>query len=315
MTEPTYQSVQDVVDDVRALGPLGGSAYGQSAATAFKLAAADPAIESAAALFASLDQLVAVLLAEKPTMATIHNAQALIIEKTRRERETTLQMKKAAIIKRAELFIALSQQAVERLGQVGGNLIEDGQVVMMHSFSKSLMSIFRQAREMGKDFRVICSESRPTHESRVALKQLTGWGIPVTYVLDAAVATLLPQAHWCLVGADSLSIDGAAANKVGTYQLAVLAHQFNKPLYVATEVMKLQRKTIEGQPIQLEHRPAHEVLKQLHPGFEFPDGVTVWNQFFDLTPAALIRSLITEQGIISPGAIGAAWDKLAAAFE
>lgn len=311
----TYHSVPEILADVRAMRPMGGSAYGHSAAMAFKLIAVDASIQSVDRLFAALDQVAEELLAEKPTMATIHNAKWLIVDKTRQASATSsLESSRSAVISRADLFMHQSERAMARLGRVGSNLIEGGQTIMMHSFSRSLMSVFEQARQAGKSFEVICTESQPTRESRAAIRQLTGWGIRTTFVLDAAMAVIMPEADWCLAGADSIGIDGAVANKIGTYQLALLAQNFGKPLYIATEVIKLQRQTMEGHPIHLEQRPANELL-DVAAEFEFPERIKVRHQFFDLTPATYIRSLITEQGIISPAAIGTAWSKLDTLFD
>lgn len=315
MALTTYHSVQEILEDVRAMRPMGGSAYGHSTAMAFKLTALDTTIESVDKLFAALDQVSDNLLTEKPTMATIHNATWLIVEKTRQEGVTpNLESSRSAIINRADLFIRQSERAMARLGQVGSNLIEDGQTIMMHSFSRSLMSVFEQAQQAGKSFEVICTESQPTRESQAAIHHLSKLGIRVTFVLDAAIALIMPEADWCLVGADSIGIDGAIANKIGTYQLALLAQHFCKPLYVAVEVIKLQRQTMEGHPIHLEQRPANELL-DIAADFEFPERIKVRHQFFDLTPQTYIRSLITEQGVISPVAIGSAWNKMEMLFD
>ena len=309
MSLKQYQSVTEILEDVRAMRPLGGSAYGHSAAMAFKLTAQDPANDSAERLFAACAEVLAELLAEKPTMATIYNAHYLIVSQSRPVADTAgLAAARAAIIKRADLFAQKSAGALDRLSEVGANLIQAGQTIMMHSYSRSLMSIFKRAAGSGKSFRVICTESQPTRESRKGLQQLTSWGIDVTFVLDAAMALAVPQADFCLVGADSISIDGSVANKVGTYQLALLAQAFGRPLHVATEVMKLQRQTIDGLPVPLEERPGAEILDSTAVS-SHPERITIRHQFFDLTPAALIRSLITEQGILAPGQIGNAWQR------
>ena len=96
-------------------------------------------------------------------------------------------------------------------------------------------------------------------------------------------------------------------------ELALLAEKHEKPLYVATEIMKLQTDTIEGCPIHLERRPPDEIL-DITGGFDFPDRIKVVHQFFDLTPASYIRALITEQGIVSPATIGMAWSKFESMF-
>ncbi len=135
-----------------------------------------------------------------------------------------------------------------------------------------------------------------------------------TFVLDSAMAMIMSEADWCLTGADSIGITGSVANKIGTYQLALLAQKHAKPLYIATEIMKLQTNTIEGHPILLEQRPPNEILDNISE-FEGSDLIKVVHQFFDLTPASYVRGLITEQGIISPATIGTAWNKFVSMFD
>ena len=136
----------------------------------------------------------------------------------------------------------------------------------------------------------------------------------MTFVLDAGMAMIMSEADWCLTGADSISNIGSVANKIGTYQLALLAQKHEKPLYVATEIMKLQTNTIEGYPIHLERRSPLEII-DITSGFDFPDRIKVVHQFFDLTPGSHILGLITEQGIISPATIGTAWNKFESIFD
>jgi len=314
MELPDYNSVEDILEDVRAMRPRGGSAFGYCAAMAFKLIASDKSIKELDKLFIELEAVSKELLSEKPTMATIHNAKRLIVDNTRNlDGDSGLDDVRSHIIKRADLFIERSSIALDSIGQFGGNLIQDGQTIMIHSYSRSLMSCFAHAHESGKSFEVVCTDSQPTKESQWAIHDLTSWGIEVTFVLDAGMAMIMSEADWCLTGADSISITGAVANKIGTYQLALLAQKLEKPLYIATEIMKLQTNTIEGYHIHLERRPPNEILDATG-GFEFPDRIKVVHQFFDLTPASYILGLITEQGIISPATIGAAWSKFESIF-
>ncbi len=315
MILPNYGSVEDILEDVRAMRPRGGSAFGYCAATAYKLIAENKSLLSLDSLFAELEQVSKELLSEKPTMATIHNAKSLIVDSTRAlVGDAELEQIRACIIKKADIFIHRSAIALDKIGEFGGNLIQDGETIMIHSYSRSLMSCFAHAHKSGKSFAVICTDSQPTKESRWAIQDLTTWGIETTFVLDSAMAMIMPEADWCLTGADSIGITGAVANKIGTYQLALLAHKHSKPLYIATEIMKLQTNTIEGHPIVLENRPANEILDKKSE-FEGSDLVKVVHQFFDLTPASYVGGLITEQGIISPVTIGTAWNKFVSMFD
>ena len=315
MDLPKYSSVENILEDVRAMRPRGGSAFGYCAATAYKLIAENTSIMELDTLFGELEQVSKELLSEKPTMATIHNAKSLIVDNTRTlDGESGLDNVRLCIIKRADLFIDRSSIALDRIGEFGGNLIQDGETIMIHSYSRSLMSCFAHAHKSGKSFAVICTDSQPTTESRWAIHDLTSWGIETTFVLDAGMAMIMSEADWCLTGADSISNIGSVANKIGTYQLALLAQKHEKPLYIATEIMKLQTDTIEGYPIHLERRSADEIL-DITSGFDFPDLIKVVHQFFDLTPARYVRGLITEQGIISPETICMAWNKFESMFD
>jgi len=314
MDLPKYSSVENILEDVSAMRPRGGSAFGYCAATAYKLIAENKSIMALDTLFGELERVSKELLSEKPTMATIHNAKSLIVDNTRTlDGDSGLDNVRSCIINRANLFIERSSIALDRIGKFGGNLIQDGETIMIHSYSRSLMSCFAHAYQLGKSFSVICTDSQPTKESRWAIHDLTSWGIETAFVLDAGMAMIMSEADWCLTGADSISNTGSVANKIGTYQLALLAEKHEKPLYVATEIMKLQTDTIEGCPIHLERRPADEIL-DITGGFDFPDRIKVVHQFFDLTPASYIRALITERGIVSPATIGMAWSKLESMF-
>jgi eIF-2B alpha/beta/delta-like uncharacterized protein len=306
-----YESVDHIVEEVRAMRVRGGSAFGQAAAQAFRFVAADETIADAPGLFSELHRVADLLLAEKPTMATIHNALALIVEAPKASLATgPLATARQAVGRRADRFVAHSLSAVETLGCAGGNLVAPGQPIMMHSFSESVLAVFAAAREASKSFRVICTESRPLRESRHAASRLSAMGVDVTFVLDAAMAEAVPEADWCLVGADSLAMDGAVANKMGSNLLSIVAERAGKPFYVAAELLKLQRATGQGHPIQLEQRPPEEVIRVE----EFDDArrVTVRNQFFDLTPPSRIRAIITEFGVLAPGQLASAWQAIEA---
>ena len=315
MDLPKYSSVENILEDVRSMRPRGGSAFGYCAAMAYKLIAENKSLMALDTLFAELEQVSKELLSEKPTMATIHNAKSLIVDNTRTlDGDSGLENVRSCIINRADLFIERSSFALDRIGEFGGNLIQDGETIMIHSYSRSLMSCFAHAHKLGKAFAVICTDSQPTKESRWAIQDLTDWGIETTFVLDSAMAMIMSEADWCLTGADSIGITGSVANKIGTYQLALLAQKHAKPLYIATEIMKLQTNTIEGHPILLEHRPPNEILDNISE-FEGSDLIKVVHQFFDLTPASYVRGLITEQGIISPATLGTAWNKFVSMFD
>lgn len=291
----------------------GGSAFGMAAAYAFRFVALDEGFTSSDALFAELERVAALLLAEKPTMATIHNAVDLIVTEPRAIlANDDLVAARRMVAGRADRFLDHSRNAVRQLGHVGSDLVSPDQTIMMHSYSASVLSVFEAARRAGKRFRVICTESRPLREGRFAAGHLSGLGVPVTFVSDAAMAEVVPQADWVLAGADSIAMDGSVANKMGTNLLSLVAEGHHKPFCVASEVLKLRMSAREGRAIELEKRPGSELASEKD--FEDSRNVTVLNQFFDLTPPQRIRAIITEQGLFPPDQIATAWHKLQAAI-
>lgn len=314
MQEEAYRSVDHILEEVRAMRVKGGSAFGVAAAQAFNFVAQDQKFVSAEELYDELEHVASLLFAEKPTMATIHNAYQLIVAGSRsRVENDNLPMARKEITDRAERFIEHSRDAIQQLGRIGSNLVLTDQTIMMHSYSASVLSIFETAWQTGKRFRVICTESRPLRESRMAASRLSQLGVPVIFVTDASMAVSAKEADWILVGADSIAIDGAVANKTGTDMLSIVAERFDIPFYVTGEVLKLRRQTREGLPIVLEQRPASEIVGLMD--FEHTENITVINQFFDLTPPRRIRAIITELGIFSPGQINLAWLAFQEEFE
>src|SRR5699024_4643281 len=200
------------------------------------------------------------------------------------------------------------EEAVEKLGEYGANLIKDGDKILMHSYSSALMSVFTKAAESGKTFSVICTESRPLRESRLAAQILQEHGVNVTYIIDAAIWEFMPQADYVMMGADSITWEGSVANKMGTSMVSKLAQECKKPVYILSEMYKMDSRTREGQRVELERRTIYEIIEE--DDFDQLDRIEVINQFFDITPAYHIRGIVCEFGIISPTSAYNYWNQL-----
>jgi methylthioribose-1-phosphate isomerase len=147
---------------------------------------------------------------------------------------------------------------------------------------------------------VYADETRP----RLQGLQLTAWelmcdGIPVTVIPDGAAASLMraQRVHAVVVGADRIASNGDAANKIGTYGVAVLARHHGIPFYVAAPTSTMDWSLASGDLIPIEERASTEVT---HIGglAVAPTGVDVWNPAFDVTPSELITAIITERGVV-----------------
>ena len=300
-----FQSAQHVIDEIRNMNVKGGSPFGRAAAWAYKLICEQEDLNTFEKLKERFDGVSDEMIALKPTMATIFNTKDLVytyLDRYSREPAEGLKKKISGLCGR------IIAHSVEKLGVYGCNLIQDQDTVMMHSYSSTLMSVFTHAAEQGKKFRVICTESRPLRESRLAAKVLQSYDIAVTYITDASIWEFMPSADLIIMGADSIACDGSVANKMGTAMVSQLAQSCKCPVYIASELYKLDGRTRYGYKIQLERRTEKEIISK--DDFESLNGIEIINQFFDITPANQITGFITEEGVISPQMVDICWTKV-----
>lgn len=188
---------------------------------------------------------------------------------------------------KAEEFIRLSEEARREIGNIGSELIDENEVVITHSFSSAVLGIFRAARRKGKHFHVILTESSPDYEGIALARELDSLGVPFKVITDAQLGLFAKNATLALVGADSVTRDGAAVNKAGTYLLALACHDIGVPFYVAAESFKLHPE-LSSDEIEIVERPYAR------------QGYRVRNFLFDVTPWRYIRGIITEFGVLVP---------------
>jgi ribose 1,5-bisphosphate isomerase len=170
-------------------------------------------------------------------------------------------------------------------------------VIFTHCHSSTVTRLLAKAKADGKNFKVICTETRPAFQGRITAKELVQLGIETTFIVDSAARTFMPKADLVIVGADALTSEGNVINKIGTSTLAVLAHEARKPFYVVSELLKFDSITMYGGYEGIEQRNLAEVWK------EAPEGLKVRNPAFDVTPNRYIHGLICEEGIITPQSI------------
>ena len=117
---------------------------------------------------------------------------------------------------KAEEFIRLAEEAKREIGNIGSELIDENEVVITHSFSSAVLEIFKAARRKGKRFKVILTESGPDYEGIALARELEKLGVPFEVITDAQLGLFVERATLALVGADSVTRDGAVVNKAVT---------------------------------------------------------------------------------------------------
>jgi methylthioribose-1-phosphate isomerase len=201
-------------------------------------------------------------------------------------------------------------ESCRAIGRHGAALVPDGARILTHCNAGALatagygtaLGVVRGAVEAGKRVSVVADETRPFLQgARLTAWELMKDGIPTTVITDNMAAAMMAGGHVDLVvvGADRIAADGDAANKIGTYGLAILAQAHGLPFYVAAPWSTIDLATPTGAQIPIEERSAKEVT---HPaGVQVtPDGVAVRNPAFDVTPQRYITAIITERGVVHP---------------
>lgn len=197
-----------------------------------------------------------------------------------------------------------------RLGAHGAALVPEGGRVLTHCNAGALacagygtaLGVIRAAAEAGRRPSVWVDETRPVLQgARLTAWELDRLGIPATLVADVMAASLMAagEVDCVVVGADRIAANGDVANKVGTYGLAVLARHHGVPFYVAAPMSTVDVNCPTGADIPIERRSPEEVVS-IGGHAMAPAGIAVENRAFDVTPAALITAIVTEEGVFSP---------------
>jgi methylthioribose-1-phosphate isomerase len=193
------------------------------------------------------------------------------------------------------------------MGAFGAEVVPADARVLTHCNAGALatagygtaLGVIRGAVEQGKRVAVFADETRPFLQgARLTAWELVRDGIPTTVITDNMAGALMRQTpiDLVVVGADRIAANGDTANKIGTYGVALLAREHNVPFYVAAPLSTIDLKTPDGDHIPIEQRHSREVS---HVGSSrlAPEGASIWNPAFDVTPHHLIAGIITERGI------------------
>jgi len=293
------RSVEEVARAIEVLAVRGAPAIGVAAAYGMVLS------ESLGRRAGeSVDQIQARLTADRARLAATRPTAVNLFWALERMASATDLLAEADAIHQEDLAMGRA------MGLAGQALLPDEATVLTHCNAGGLatagfgtaLGVIYAAHEAGKRIHVFADETRPLLQgARLTAWELQNQGIPVTVLPDVAAATVLRQGRVdaVITGADRIAANGDAANKIGTYPLAVMAHRHGVPFYVAAPSSTVDPDTPRGELITIEERSASEVHGYAESRFT-PEGVEAFNPAFDVTPASLISAIITERGVHRP---------------
>jgi methylthioribose-1-phosphate isomerase len=303
----TYEQVAEAIVTMVVRG---APAIGVSAAYGIALGAKQTKARTAAEFVPEFERICARLAATRPTAVNlfwaIDRMKALFA--TLAGSGVPLAEIKCKLLAEAHAMYDEDIAACKVMGAYGAALLPEEGGVLTHCNAGALAScgygmalgVIRSAVEQGKRILVYAGETRPFLQgARLTAWELMADHIPTTVICDNMAASLMRQGRIqaVVVGADRIAANGDTANKIGTYNLAILAREHGIPFYVVAPWSTIDLATPTGDSIPIEERPAREVTH--HAGKQVtPDGVGIYNPAFDVTPAKYITAIITERGVL-----------------
>jgi len=247
----------------------------------------------------------------RPTAANLAWALERLEKVVSKNKNKSIACTKEMILKEAQAINLEDILLCERMANFGAKLIKKGDRILTHcnagflaaSGDGTALAVIYKAHEFYKNIKVYVDETRPLLQgSRLTAWELTKRGIPTTVICDNMAAILMKQGKIdkIFVGADRIAANGDAANKIGTYGLAVVAHYHKVPFYIVAPFSTFDLKLKNGKSIPIEERNKNEVRKLVNKRKVAPMRVKVYNPAFDVTPNKLITAIVSDKGIISP---------------
>lgn len=312
-TELTVLLVEDVETmwgAIKRLAVRGAPAIGVAAAYGVVLGTRGSAAPDEDAFESDLEATCEYLASSRPTAVNLFWALDRMKARARELAGAGVEGLKQGLLDEAQAIEAEDRAICRRLGEIGADLVNDGDGLLTHCNAGALataefgtaLAVMFESHSQGKAISVFADETRPLLQgARLTTWELMQAGIDVTLICDNMAAQVMKEGRIqrVFVGADRIARNGDACNKIGTYGVAVLAKEHEIPFYVVAPCSTVDLETATGDLIPIEERAPEEVTM----GFgkqTAPDGAKVYSPAFDVTPARYITGIVTEKGLISP---------------
>ena len=306
----TCTRYDEVADAIRRMVIRGAPAIGVAAAMGIALGVKNSKANDLPALQQEFNHICEVMAKTRPTAVNLFWA----IQRMRQAFPSgpgSVEAVRKALVEEAQRIYAEDLAQCAAIARHGAPLVPAQAQVLTHCNAGALcaaggygtaLGVIRAAVEQGKKIRVLATETRPYLQgARLTTWELQHDHIPTTLITDNMVGHFMKagELDCVLVGADRIAANGDTANKIGTYTIAVLAHEHGVPFYVAAPLSSIDLSLPSGEHIPIEERSADEVT---HIGSIriAPEDIPARHPAFDVTPARLITAIITERGVARP---------------
>jgi len=307
----SYRGYKEVARAITDMVVRGAPAIGAAAAFGLALAGFESAASSPAALLADLESAATTLKAARPTAVNLAWAVDRVMRNVLSAKGSANDLRKF-VLDEAQKLADEDVEINKRMAEHGASLIQDGDTIIHHCNTGALatvdwgtaLGVIHTAHEQGKKIHVLVDETRPRLQgARLTAWELEQYGIPYEIISDNMSGYFLKtgKAQKVFFGADRVAANGDVANKIGTYMLALAAHDNGVPAYSVAPTSTIDLSLAHGDLIPIEERSADEVL-----GIQFqgepiaPSNAKARNPAFDVTPNRLLSGIVTENGVVYP---------------
>ena len=296
-----HQDILRVVDDIRIRQMRGGTVVTHAALKALRSAALKSKATSSKQFLAELKENVNYLMKIRAASIPLSNSLRFVMTDVRQAAAHGAFVKELQdiLIDSSKNFDRKLEESVQQIAEIGARRIKEGDVIMTHSYSSSVIAILKKAHQQHKRLKVFVTETRPELEGRDVARELAAEGINATLIIDSAVSHFIEDSDKVLIGAEAVAANGAIVNKIGTATIAAVAQRARVRVYAAASTYKFSPETMLGELIEIEERDPSYVLG----GHKLKvPRLKVRNPAFDVTSPQDIDLIITERGVIPPQA-------------
>ena len=303
-------TVEEVAEAIRTMKVRGAPAIGVFAAMGLALAAVNCPSDDVGEVMKEIEQAYSIIKTTRPTAVNLFWGLDRVLRAAKERCHLSASELKNYLSLEVQVMAQEDEEINRAIGRNGRSLIPSRAKILTHCNAGALatvsygtaLGVIRSAHEEGKKLHVWVDETRPLLQgARLTAWELKEEGIAHTLITDnmAAYFMSLGEVDMVIVGADRIAANGDVANKIGTYGLAVLAKEHKIPFYVAAPVSTIDLRIANGSMIPIEERQTDEVTS-IGGHRIAPEGITVANPAFDVTPARYISGIVTERGVLWP---------------
>jgi ribose 1,5-bisphosphate isomerase len=291
------ESIRTTAEKIRGLEVQGARNVAIAAIKAIETLAKETKVKKRKEFLKELSEAKEILFVSRETEPLMRNAVRWLTSRAERTDKETVKELTKIVSSASQQFLKNLENSKEKIAEIGARRIKNDSVLLTHCHSSTITYLLKKAKDEGKSFEVICTETRPLFQGRITAEDMLKLRVNTTLIVDSAARFFMNEVDFVIVGADAITSQGNVINKIGTSMIALAAHEARTPFYVVSELLKFDPVTMYGDYEKIEERSPNEIWKNP------PKNLAIRNPAFDVTRRDFIHGIICEEGIISPHSI------------